>query len=32
MKHDYSYGIISLMQKDDTRYTIMIQLASGNHR
>ncbi len=32
MLKDYSYGIIPLMKKDDTRYTILIHLASGNHR
>ncbi len=32
MLKDYAYGIIPLMQKDDTRYTIMIKLSSGNHR
>lgn len=29
---DYSYGIIPLMQKNNQRYTILIHLASGNHR
>lgn len=32
MQQDHSYGIIPLMQKDTARYTIMIKLASGNHR
>lgn len=32
MQQDFSYGIIPLMQKDNNRYTIMIHLASGNHR
>lgn len=32
MLKDYSYGIIPLMQKDNKRYTILIHLASGNHR
>jgi 8-oxo-dGTP pyrophosphatase MutT (NUDIX family) len=32
MLKDYSYGIIPLMQKDNTRYTILIHLSSGNHR
>ncbi len=32
MQHDFSYGIIPLMQQDNNWYTIMIKLASGNHR
>lgn len=32
MKKDFSYGIIPLMQQGDTWYTIMIKLASGDHR
>lgn len=32
MLKDYSYGIIPLMKKDDTRYTILIHLASWDHR
>lgn len=32
MKIDSAYGIIPLMQKDDTRYTVIIHLSSGNHR
>ena len=32
MKEDFSYGIIPLMQKDGTWYTIMIKLSSGLHR
>jgi hypothetical protein len=32
MQKDFSYGIIPLMQKEGERYTILIHLASGNHR
>ena len=32
MIQDYSYGIIPLMQKDGIRYTILVHLASGDHR
>lgn len=32
MLKDSSYGIIPLMYHDDTQYTIMIHLSSGNHR
>lgn len=32
MDKDFAYGIIPLMQQEDNRYTILIHLASGNHR